>query len=92
MGLKKSDLAVGTEVGSRNLKGDLVVGEFVHFLSQKVGFSHQSVGLDDLLPESRQTLAEKLIPASQDVSQTYRELIRTKHSFMRWKTYDVVHT
>lgn len=82
-GVQRSDLSVGTEVGSRNLKGDLIVGEFVHVLGQKVGLSHQSVGLDDLLPESRQTLAEKLIPVSQWMSQTYTHIIRTRHSFIR---------
>lgn len=63
-------LAVGTEVGSRNLKSDLIVCEFVHLLSQKVGFSHQSVGFDDLLSEPRQTLTKKLIPGSHTCRQT----------------------
>lgn len=62
--LQRSDLAVGAEVGSRDLKGDLIVGEFFHLLGQKVGLSHQSVGSDNLLPEPRQTLTEELVPVS----------------------------
>jgi len=68
--VQRSDLAVGTEVGCRNLKGDLIVGKFVHLLCQKIGFSHQSVGFDDLLSESREALTKKLIPVSNAHIQT----------------------
>lgn len=60
--VQRSDLAVGAEVGCRNLKSDLIVSQFVHLLCQKVGFSHQGVGFHDLLPESRKALTKKLIP------------------------------
>lgn len=62
LGVQRSNLTVGTEVGCRNLKGDLIVSQFVHLLCQKVGFSHQGVGFHNLLPESRKALTKKLIP------------------------------
>lgn len=64
--VQRSDLAVSAEVGRRNLKGDLVVGEFVHLFCQIVGLSHQGVGLHYLLPEPRKTLTEQLVPDNTD--------------------------
>lgn len=63
--VQQSDLTVGAEVGCGNLEGDLIIGEFVHLLCQKVGFSHQSVGFDNLLSESGKALAKKLIPVTK---------------------------
>lgn len=62
-----SDLAIGTEVGSWNLKSDLIVCQFVHLLRQKVGLSHQGVGFHDLLPEPRKTLTKELIPIKEHI-------------------------
>lgn len=76
--VQRSNLAVGAEVGSGDLKGDLIVGEFVHLLCQKVGLSHQSVGSDNLLPEPRQTLTEEFVPVSHrqtDVTHRDRNII-----------------
>lgn len=76
--VQRSDLAVGAEVGCRDLKGDLIVSQFAHLLCQKVGFSHQSVGFHDLLPESRKALTEKLIPDTH----TNTPRCRTQGSFI----------
>lgn len=65
-----SDLVVGTEIGCGNLKSDLIVGQFVHLFRQKVGFSHQGVGFDDLLPEPRKTLTKKHITVSHTHTHT----------------------
>ena len=80
--IQRSDLAVGAEVGCRDLKGDLIVSQFAHLLCQKVGFSHQSVGFHDLLPESRKALTEKLIPDTH----THTHTEHRDHSFMKMKT------
>lgn len=71
-----SDLAVGTEVGCRNLKGDLIVSQFVHLFCQKVGLSHQGVGFHDLFPESRKALTKKLVSVTENKD----------HSFIKMKT------
>lgn len=60
----RPDLAIGAEVSRGDLQRDLIIRQRVHLLGQKVGFSHQSVGLDDLLPEPGQALTEQLIPAN----------------------------
>ncbi len=70
-GVQRSDLAVGAEVGCRNLKGDLIVSQFIHLLRQEVGLSHQRVGFHDLLPESRKALTKKLIPDTH--THTHRD-------------------
>lgn len=74
-GVQRPDLAVGAEVGCRNLKGDLIVCQFVHLLRQKVGFSHQGVGFHNLLSETRQALTKKLIPDTHADNRTQRSFI-----------------
>ncbi len=57
-----SHLAVCAEVGGRDLQRELIVGEFVHLLGQKVSLSHQSIRSNHLLTQPRQTLTEELVP------------------------------
>lgn len=85
-GVQRSDLAIGAEVCCRDLKGDLIVSQFVHLLCQKVGFSHQGVGFHDLLPESREALTKQLVPDTR----THTE--HRDHSFPKVKTYHLLCT
>lgn len=81
LGVQRSDLAVGAEVGGRNLKGDLIVRQFVHLLRQEVGFSHQRVGFHDLLPESRKALTKKLISDTERQQNT--EMIHSEVKLLK---------
>lgn len=90
----RSDLAVGAEVGRWDLQRDLVIRQHVHLLGQIVGFSHQSVGFHNLLPESGKALTEQLIPAATH-ARTHRasdspvalSLATSGHSFQYFKSF-----
>lgn len=88
----RPDLAVGAEVGRWDLQRDLVIRQRVHLLGQKVGFSHQSVGFHNLLPEPGEALTEELVPAATQ-ARTDRQtpsalpLSASAHSFQYFRSF-----